>query len=183
MRSPDTTSPERKEVTAEMMADIVRLRRDRVEFTDIGAQMAAKYRTDAPDKPYVKQWMHELYVRALKEIPAHEVQEYRAEQLNLVDELLREALAIMRRDHLAVSQGRVVRLGHPIIVDGEAVIAEGEGEPVLDDGPKLAAIGEVRQLLARMAKIVGSDSPVKVEQTGSTTVNYLINGVDVGKMT
>jgi hypothetical protein len=183
MRPGDTTSPERKETTAEMMADIVRLRRDRVEFADIGAQMAAKYRTEAPDQPYVKQWMHELYVRALKEIPANEVNEYRAEQLDLLDELMREALAIMRRDHLSVSQGRVVRLGQPIIVDGEAVIAEGAGEPVLDDGPRLSAITELRKLLERMAKIVGSDSPVKVEQTGSTTVNYLINGVDVGKMT
>jgi hypothetical protein len=177
----DTRTPEEKEATAEMMTEIIKLRRVRTEFTEIGVLMARKYRAD-PDKPYTKQWMHELYARALERVPALEVQQYRAEQIELVDELMREALTIMRRDHLAVSQGRVVRMGTVYTDDdGKEKLVDGVGEPVLDDAPKLAAIAEVRKLLERMARILGTDTPVKQELDLGGTLNYKINGVDVKK--
>lgn len=175
----DNRTPDQKEATAEMMTEIIRLRRDRVEFAEIGVRMARKYRDD-PDRPYAKQYMHELYARALKQIPATEVAVYRAEQLELVDELMREALTIMRRDHLAISQGRVVRMGTVYTDDdGKEKLVDGVGEPVLDDGPKLAAIAEVRKLLERMARILGTDTPVKQELDLGGQLNYQINGVDV----
>ncbi|GAB3156403.1 hypothetical protein GCM10027258_62790 [Amycolatopsis stemonae] len=176
----DTTTPEQKELTAENMRQIVAWRRDRVPFEEIGRRLTPPGR----EKPFTRQYMHELYKKALRDIPALEVQEHRAEDLELIDEALRTALAVMRRDHIAVSQGRVVRIGKPFVNDdGEAEIAEGQGAPVHDDAPKLQAINTIRNLLERKAKIVGSDSPVRVDTTSNFTVNYKINGIDPKALT
>ncbi|MCU1687846.1 MAG: hypothetical protein JWQ81_8585 [Amycolatopsis sp.] len=160
---PDNTSPQQKELTAERKVKIVAWRRDGVTFEEIGRLLN-------PDAPLTKQTVWEHYKRALKETPAMEVQQYRTEQLERLDGLLRSAREVLDKEHIAVSNGKVMR--NP-----------DSGEVLLDDGPKLQAIETIRKLEERRAKLLGLDSPVKVEQTGSTTVNYLINGVDVGKMT
>ncbi|WP_033260608.1 hypothetical protein [Amycolatopsis vancoresmycina] len=109
---------------------------------------------------------------------------HRAEQVELLDELTRRAFEILDKDHLTVSHGRVVRLGQPYVTEqGIAEIDQNAGAPVLDDGPKLAAIDRLLRIAERRAKLLGLDLPVKqaIEHTGS--VNYLINGVDVSRLT
>lgn len=176
MTSGDNPTPEEREERSERYANIVRWRRQRVSFEDIGKRIY-------PDKTVSKQTVFEMYQRALALAPAREVKIHREEQAELLDQLIDEAYAIAQREHLAVSQGRVVRLGRPIInADGEAEIDDGQGEPVLDDGPKLQAIGEIRKLLERMAKVRGSDTPVKQELEHSGAMNYTINNVDVSKL-
>jgi hypothetical protein len=180
MRPVDNYDKDRR---TRLMADVVRLRREGVEFADIGVIIARDYRDEAPDQPYTKQYMHEMWNRALLEVPATEVRAHRKQQLELTEELLREGLAILRRDHVAVSQGHVVRIGRPVVnEDGKAEIREGEGEPVLDDGPKVAAINALTTVLTRIAKITGSDTAVKQEVEHTGTMNYRINGVDMEKM-
>lgn len=171
----DYTTPEEKERAAEMDAEIIRLRSQRVTFAEIGRLMADKYgRTNrgrdpqTPAAPFGKAYMQKRYLNALAAVPAREVQQHRNEQLELLNQLIDEAYAIAQKDHLAHSNGRVVEIG---------------GEPVLDDGPKLQAIGEIRKLLERMAKVVGSDTPVKQELDLGGAVRYEIVGVDMEKLT
>lgn len=170
----DTTDPDEKERAAAMDADIIRLRGQRVTFDEIGRQMADKYgRTPRgrghgePGTPFSKSYMQKRYVEALAAVPALAVTQHRAEQVALLDQLIDEAYAIAQKDHLAHSNGRVVQI---------------DGQPVLDDGPKLSAIGEIRKLLERMAKVVGSDTPVKQEFGVNTSLDIKVNGVDLGQL-
>lgn len=188
----DTTNPDEKERAAAMDADIIALRRQRVPFDEIGRLMADKYgrttgrgRPVPEGSPFNRGYMHQRYLDALAAIPAREAAGYRAELGELLNEVIDVANQIMRKDHLAVSQGRVVRMGEPFIdaETGRAAIAEGRGEPVKDDGPKLAAAAEIRKAAVELARLYGLNIPVvqPVEHTGA--VNYTITGVDMGKLT
>jgi hypothetical protein len=67
--------------------------------------------------------------------------------------LVEKALDVMDRPHLAHSNGRIV---------------EHNGKPVLDDGPILQAIGEVRQLETLRARYEGTFAPT--QQQVQTTI-------------
>lgn len=68
-----------------------------------------------------------------------------------LDDLYVAALEVLERDHVTVSHGRI--------------IADEEGNPILDDGPKLAAIREMRMLRESFRRLYGIDRPVKVDAT------------------
>jgi hypothetical protein len=183
----DTTNPDEKERAAAMDADIITLRRQRVPFDEIGRKMFEKYgRVGAngdPDKPFTKQYISERYRAALAAIPAREAASHRAELTELLNELIDVANGVMRREHVAVSQGRVVREGRPFINDdGEAAIDEGRGAPVLDDGPRLQAAAEIRKVADSIARLHGLNIPVRQEFDVSTQLNIKINGVDLNAM-
>jgi hypothetical protein len=163
----DQRPPDEKERSALMDADVVALRRKRITWDEIGQIMADKYRTDS-DEPYRKQTMYKRWKAAIAAVPAKEVLAHRAELNELLDELIDQANVIMRKDHLAHSNGRVVEL---------------HGEPVIDDGPKLAAMAEMRKLVGEIRQLNGLTVPVKQEVGVDATVSYTINGVDVGKLT
>lgn len=78
------------------------------------------------------------------------VEAYREEELQRLDLLLAEAWTVLKRAHVTVSHGRVIR-------DDET------GEPLLDDGPVLQAIDRVLKIQERRAKFLGLDAPTKVE--------------------
>ena len=111
---------------------------------------------------------HEGVMRAYAEIPSEASEHAKALDLERIDRLIEKAWEIMLRDHVTVSQGRVV--GRVIGVERDesgAPLHDGDGKPVLiyedilDDGPALAAIREIRGLLERRAKITGYDAPVR----------------------
>lgn len=112
--------------------------------------------------------VHDAIDRAFKAIPSEGTE--RAKQLDLerIDRLIEKAWEIMLRDHVTVSQGRIVgkQTGWQRDDKGE-ILRDGEGAPiplyedVLDDGPALTAIREIRGLLERRAKIIGYDAPAK----------------------
>src|SRR5688572_14493303 len=85
--------------------------------------------------------------RALKDVQAPAVEALRASQQSTLDLLKSQALDILARTHLAHSNGRVVYSGD--------IGDTGDLVPVLDDGPRLAAIRELRQLLERESKLWG----------------------------
>lgn len=90
--------------------------------------------------------------RALEQAVAEQtrsVEAYREEELQRLDALLAEAWAILKRDHLTVSHGRIVY--------GD------NGEPILDDGPTLQAIDRILKIQERRSKYLGLDAPTKVE--------------------
>ncbi len=65
-----------------------------------------------------------------------------------LDELYTAALEILEREHPAVSHGRIVK--------------DDAGVPLLDDGPRLAAIRELRAIRESYRKLLGVDAPSKV---------------------
>ncbi|WP_060888052.1 hypothetical protein [Streptomyces caniscabiei] len=80
-----------------------------------------------------------------------------------LDDLFVEALEVLQRDHVTVSHGRIVK--------------DDDGRPILDDGPKLAAIDRLLRVRESYRKLYGADQPAKVEHSGG--VKYEIVGVDV----
>lgn len=68
-----------------------------------------------------------------------------------LDDLFVAALEILERDHVTVSHGKIITDEH--------------GEPLLDDGPKLSAIREMRMLRESFRKLYGLDRPIKVDAT------------------
>lgn len=81
---------------------------------------------------------------------ARSVEAYREEELQRLDALLAEAWAILKRQHVTVSHGR-------LIYDDRT------GEPLLDDGPTLAAIDRILKIQERRAKFLGLDAPTRHE--------------------
>lgn len=123
-----------------------------------------------------------------------------------LDELQRRAQEIMDRQHVVVSQGHVVSeiIGQwPMIdVDGVALTIDGPdgkpvknpfagvphpkagepiyGEPLRDSMPELAAIKEVRAIIADKRKMFGIDAPTQI--SADVKVNFAIEGVNMDAM-
>ncbi len=150
------TSPQRKEETQRQKAEVMRLRRQGQTFEEIGEQLGV-----------TRQRAHQIYWQTLREIPAQQVAEYRAEQAERLDELLRKAHEVLQRRHITVSNGQVVRL---------------DGQPVEDDGPTLMAIKTILAIEERRAKLFGLDTPVKQQVEVDGGVRYEIVGVDLSQL-
>lgn len=84
-----------------------------------------------------------------------------------LDDLFVAALEVLERDHLVVSHGKVV--------------TDAGGTPLLDDGPRLAAIREMRQIRESYRKLHGVDQPTQVAVSGA--VRYEVVGVDTEDLT
>jgi hypothetical protein len=109
---------------------------------------------------------HEAVMRAYAEIPSEATEQAKALDLERIDRLIEKAWEIMLRDHVTVSQGRVVGkvIGVERDADGSVVLGHDDKpvliyEDILDDGPAIAAIREIRALVERRAKIIGYDAP------------------------
>lgn len=92
--------------------------------------------------------------RALEEAIAAQhasIEVYREEQLGELDYLAEEAHKILRARHYVVTQS------------GKLVDDPETGQPLLDDGPVLAAIDRLVKILDRVAKLRGLDAPQKLE--------------------
>jgi hypothetical protein len=85
---------------------------------------------------------------------AQPVEVLRETELQRLDVLWAEAWAVLKREHVTVSHGKIV-------YDERSV--DGEPKPLLDDGPVLQAISTLLKIQERRAKFLGLDSPVKVE--------------------
>ncbi len=72
-----------------------------------------------------------------------------------LDQLYVRALDVLDRDHITVNNGRIIK--------------DDDGEPILDDGPKLAAIRELRNIRESYRKLYGLDAATKTE--ANVTVN------------
>ncbi|MET0416044.1 MAG: hypothetical protein ABW022_08490 [Actinoplanes sp.] len=81
---------------------------------------------------------------------ARSVEAYREEELQRLDALLAEAWAVLKRQHLTVSHGRVI-------------YDDSTGEPILDDAPTLSAIDRILKIQERRAKFLGLDAPQRHE--------------------
>lgn len=80
---------------------------------------------------------------------ARSVEAYREEELQRLDVLLAEAWAVLKRQHITVSHGRIIK--------------DDLDEPILDDGPTLSAIDRILKIQERRAKFLGLDAPQRHE--------------------
>jgi hypothetical protein len=110
---------------------------------------------------------HNAVQRAFADIPTPGAEEAKKADLERLDRLIEQAWAVMLRPHVAISNGHVIRKRtgkyelHP---DGTERLDD-KGQPipvwenVLDDGPVLAAVAQIRALVERRAKIFGYEAP------------------------
>jgi hypothetical protein len=147
--------------TAKRDAEAATLRAKGRTFDQIAGEMGYASRGKA----------YEAVMRAYADIPYEQVEEARRLDLERLDRLIEQAWAVMEREHVTVSQGRVVgkQTGFQRDPDTGEVLRDSDNQPIpeyediLDDGPLLAAIREIRGLLERRAKIIGYEAPARFE--------------------
>lgn len=163
--------------SAQRDAEAVRLYSDGLTYQQIADQLGLKNRADA----------YKIVKRTMAKVPVEAVDQLRKRQAGLIERLLVKTLEIMERDHIAHSQGRIVRIGCPGLDRGQ-VQHSGctygvpgapycDGPALLDHGPKLQAITVAKGLLERSAKLHGLDAPVRTAIEGDELV-IRIKGVD-----
>jgi hypothetical protein len=89
-----------------------------------------------------------------------------------LDDMFVSAMQVLERDHVVVSHGKVITMADP------DTLAE---KPLLDDGPKLAALREMRAIRESYRKLLGVDQPTQVAVSGA--VRYEVVGVDPADLT
>lgn len=98
---------------------------------------------------------------------AQPIEEWRQQQI--------ENLRVLKLEALRVMNARHVKLWN-----GEPVIDEATGEPYIDSMPNLAAADRLLKIEERLAKLLGTEAPVRQEVTAM--VKYEIVGVDMSKL-
>lgn len=152
------------EQAAVARARIIELRRDSVSFEEIGRLMwAAGEWPGNLESPPAKQVVYSQWQRGLRAIVAPQIEALRAERGERLAELRRRAQEVLDRDHVAHSNG---------------VVIHHEGAAVLDDGPKLAAIRELRMIEAQLSLLNGENAPAQQKITMDASVEYTVVGVD-----
>jgi hypothetical protein len=86
--------------------------------------------------------------RALLAIVAEPAGHLRTLELARLDEAWQRAWAVMEREHVVVSNGRLI-------------MDPATGKPLRDDGPVLAAIDRLLRIQERRARLLGLDAPIK----------------------
>ena len=133
-----------KLLIAQRRAKLVEYRRRKVPYSQIYEELGYSSPTAATRD----------FHRALEESIAGlhtAVEVYREEQLQELDYLAEEAHRVLRAKHYVVTQS------------GRLVEDPDTGDPLIDDGPALAAIDRLVKILDRIAKLRGLDAPQRLE--------------------
>jgi hypothetical protein len=101
--------------------------------------------------------------RVLVETVAEAAAELRTVELMRLDQLHEAALDVLERIHYAHSGGKLIEL---------------DGVPLRDDGPRLAAIRELRQISESRRKFLGMDAPAKLEVVTLDAVDAAIRDLE-----
>lgn len=98
--------------------------------------------------------VHEILKRGYQERVYPLVDEQRAVELERLDLWTVAAGEVLNREHIHVSNGRIVR--------------DENDKPIRDDGPVLAAIDRLVRLAERRARLLGLDAPTRVQADVNT---------------
>lgn len=128
--------------TAERDAAAARLRATGMTYDQIATKLEFSSRGHA----------YNAVDRALKSIRREPAEELRSLMLAQLDEIQVVAREIMLGKHYLVSGGKVVY--DPL---------SQTPTPLLDDGPRMAAMGRLMDVMNRRAKLLGLDAAVKVQ--------------------
>lgn len=110
--------------------------------------------------------VRQILDEALKDITAPVADDLRKVAKAKLDQAERAVLEVLRRRHVQVSGGKVVRDVDP---------ATGVEVELEDDGPVLTAVQTLLRVEARRAAMFGYDAP---QQTVVQSYSYTVNGVD-----
>ncbi|MEU0157945.1 hypothetical protein ABZ154_03630 [Streptomyces sp. NPDC006261] len=122
--------------TAQRDAHAAELRAKGWTYRRIAAELGWKQGADA----------YNAVQRVLKETVREAGEDVRTLELERLDRLEAAANEVLEREHVTVSNGRVVSLNEM---------------PLPDDGPVLAAIDRLLKIQERRAKLLGLDAPTK----------------------
>ncbi|MEW2420451.1 hypothetical protein AB0911_07895 [Streptomyces nigra] len=111
-------------------------------------------------------------LRAKADVARPAVTKLIATESEELDALYTEACAILQRNHVTVSHGRVITWLNP---------DTGQEEPLPDDGPKLQAIQVALRVRESYRKLHGLDQPAQVAVSGG--VKYEVVGIETGDLT
>lgn len=131
---------------AERDAQACRLKRDGHTYDYIARHMGYSDRSAA----------RQAVQRGMLAVVQEAGEEVRQLELMRLDNLWVKALGVMEGTHWTVQNGRVVTINVGTKEDPEYV-------PVPDSAPVLAAIGKLLDIQARRAKLLGLDSPKRIE--------------------
>ncbi|MFD7066084.1 hypothetical protein ACFV97_02485 [Streptomyces sp. NPDC059913] len=126
--------------TAQRAAEAARLRSLGWTYQRIADEVGYTYRADA----------YNAVQSVLKDTVREAGEELRTLELERLDRLEAAANEVLDRNHVTVSNGRVVDL---------------HGAPIPDAGPVLAAIDRLLKIQERRAKLLGLDAPAKAAVT------------------
>lgn len=115
---------------------------------------------------------HTAVKRLLDRIPVEAVAELRATENRRLEAARVAALDILRRRHIAVSNGRLVYIADE---------ATGAERPVEDDGPALKALEVIVKIDEAVRKLNGLDAPQQIELAGQVT--WKVVGIDPTELT
>jgi len=113
---------------------------------------------------------HQAVQKLLDRIPVEAVEALRKSENARLDAARAAALDVLRRRHVAVSNGQLVYEDK-----------DGRQRPVEDDAPALKALEVIVRISERMAKLNGLDAAQQVELSGA--VNWTLVGVDPEALT
>ena len=135
---------------------IIDMRSNGVSFREIGAELGIAHTT-----------AHELWKSLIDKYPARAMQEYRMEQIDLVDKMIRIGLKELEAEHPLLYKGQPVqqKIGEKQVgIDDEGIPRmESVFAPVSDSMPKARFLQVLTALSKRKSEITGSDVPVTVD--------------------
>lgn len=146
---------------AELDARIVTLKRDGLSFREVAAH---------PDVNRTLSYVYRCYQRGLRRIAAPAVEEYRARQLAEIETERALLEEIVHARHVVVSNGHIVSEITGQDDDGKPTY----GDPLVDDGPTMAALDRLAKLRAQEQDLLGLKAATKSEV--SAVVNYTVGG-------
>jgi hypothetical protein len=135
---PRNTAPSIKAVELDFQA--YDLRQQGLTFRQIGQQMGT-----------TPQRAHQRVTRALARRLQEPPDAHRHLELERLDHMWQEALAVLRRPHVFAQNGKIVY--------------DKEGEPLSDDAPVLNAIDRLLRIQERRARLLGLDAPTTSKLT------------------
>jgi hypothetical protein len=144
------------QTAAEKAANAARLKAENPQMSYRQLAAAAGYNDPGTVYRAIQRCREQVLREAGAELIAAEAQQ--------LDDLFAAALEVLERDHLTVSHGHIVK--------------DDDGQPILDDGPKLAAIDRLLRIRESYRKLYGADAPSRVsvdaQQLGAE-INALID--------
>ena len=105
--------------------------------------------------------------RAIRDIVKDGAEKLIAVHVDRLETLYEAAVEVLEADHVVVSHGKVV--------------TGADGQPLKDNGPKLAAIREARATMESFRKLMGLDQPTQVNVSGG--VRYEVVGINPEDLT
>lgn len=136
-------------------AEAARLRGDGLSYAAIARTMGC-----------TKSTAFERVQRAWKAVLTEPAEQARAVELARLEDAHDAAMAVLLREHITVSHGKIITTKDD----------QGNDVPLIDDMPALQALDRIKALSESRRKLLGLDAPAQVQHSGDVT--YQLVGVD-----